>query len=496
MSYYEKYIKYKNKYIILKNNIQIGGNNDIPLYNIMDRKNIQYHEYVINKYKYSKKHYNKKYTDENIYEFLNDFDNMNVYPLYPELISCKLTPDNHKLDDNISLTKNFSNDKFNKQIKKLDSVKNSINEKLEKRKKSDKKKRGEIGIKMRRLFSYEVSDYVENKFSIYPISNAWLKMHELIVYYNLIDKETSKPLKSFHICELPGSFIMSINHYIKSHTNREFDWHAQSLNQDKISNRRTIIGDQYGLAKKYSDRYDFGRSTKDDVGTGDMLRLFNVVYYIKKYKNMDIVTSDCGIKFEGSEFVKQEEMSERLFWYQFVCALGMLKKGGNYVAKLFTFFRKKMVESLYISSLLFDEVYISKPLMTRPTSNELYLVCKGFRGGVNIDKFIEYLQNFDERESLLDLDIIPNDFFDNLNFYAEIFGYRMIANTNMIIFGQRNSEYIQKNKKIYDHILETTLYYAKYFSEYNKIKKINKNDKLLDLERKRKWKTDFTKKIT
>lgn len=49
------------------------------------------------------------------------------------------------------------------------------------------------------------------------ILQAWCKFYELVSEYNLIPKEAarSKSLYTLHLCEAPGAFVASLNHYLK-----------------------------------------------------------------------------------------------------------------------------------------------------------------------------------------------------------------------------------------------------------------------------------------
>jgi hypothetical protein len=50
------------------------------------------------------------------------------------------------------------------------------------------------------------------------------------------------------------------------------------------------------------------------------------------------------------------------------------------VIKIYTYFTDYTLSLLIILSLVFDYTYIAKPLTSKPTNSELYVVCKGFNG--------------------------------------------------------------------------------------------------------------------
>ena len=66
----------------------------------------QQNEFILNKYHNSEKLYTNTYTDQCMFLFLNDFENMNVYPVYPEPIVQEIKKlDNNNLIDLLKLEK-------------------------------------------------------------------------------------------------------------------------------------------------------------------------------------------------------------------------------------------------------------------------------------------------------------------------------------------------------------------------------------------------------
>ena len=59
------------------------------------------------------------------------------------------------------------------------------------------------------------------------VTNAWLKMYEILNNVDILDD--IEHLNAFHLCEAPGAFILSLNHYLKTR-NISYNWYAQTLN--------------------------------------------------------------------------------------------------------------------------------------------------------------------------------------------------------------------------------------------------------------------------
>ena len=196
--------------------------------------------------------------------------------------------------------------KFNKRNSKLykekymniiDNNKININDELDKITKLFNEAMSSINtrniktwdIEKKRSRYYNKSDYnldklkdiVSKKFNNgFYISQAWLKMYEICELFNIISKK-KKVLNTMHICELPGNFISSINHYIKTKTKiKEFNWIGQSLNpnhKDNIKKYGNCIIDEkpYNFYSKYKDKWIFGKDN-----TGDITNIQNIKYYI------------------------------------------------------------------------------------------------------------------------------------------------------------------------------------------------------------------------
>jgi hypothetical protein len=82
------------------------------------------------------------------------------------------------------------------------------------------------------------------------------------------------------------------------------------------------------------------------------------------------LTEICGVfKLSASNISLDTDISE----------IQKLSKGGNCVIKVGDIFSRQSVDSLYILSLCFNEVYIYKPLTTPAISSTKYVVCKDFK---------------------------------------------------------------------------------------------------------------------
>lgn len=226
---------------------------------------------------------------------------------------------------------------------------------------------------------------------IETISQAWLKMYEIITLFDLFDKN-KKVLKSYHICEAPGNFISAIDYYIKTKTNiKDFNWHAQSLNI-KTAQVKNI----YGFVKQNPNRWDFGPNK-----SGDITKISNIKYYGEKYcKDISLITSDCGVSFS---FDEPEEKFLKLYYSQSLFILLNLPKGANFVAKyIMPIVTNIEISVIYLFYEHFDEVIFYKPLQNY-YSREFYIIGKGYNpvSYEMKEKLIEFHNKFNIKKSLI-----------------------------------------------------------------------------------------------
>lgn len=224
---------------------------------------------------------------------------------------------------------------------------------------------------------------LEKKYKASHVTKAWMKMYEILSNFELIPRDGT--VTTLHLCEAPGCFIQAFDYYIK-HWRRTvyYNWKAQTLTRDGA------LPDQYGLIKGNADRWI---KSYDD---GDISSVRNILLY-QKLVEADIVTSDVGIpietmKYRGeSGYNHQEELLLKLHLAQVTAGLHTLKSGGSLIVKTFTFFEKASIGLLYLLTQCFDQVNLTKPVASRPSNSEVYLVCTGYRKVS--DETLKYLRD-------------------------------------------------------------------------------------------------------
>ena len=100
---------------------------------------------------------------------------------------------------------------------------------------------------------------------------------------------------------------------------------------------------------------------------------------------------------------------------------------------MFDTFSSLSIEILYLLTYLYENVYISKPLSSRPANSEKYIVCTNFKMVPNIDSLIQnifekyYLIKQTTVKSIINMEI-SNCFIDKIKEINAIFGQLQIEN--------------------------------------------------------------------
>ena len=274
-----------------------------------------------------------------------------------------------------------------------------------------------------------------------PLSRSYFKMLEMIIEYQLIN-ETEK-INVCCLAEGPGGFMECINNYretkdrivgitLKS-TNREIPGWKKSKNFLKNNQHINIT---YG---------------KDE--TGDLYKLENI-QYLKYMFNEEcmLVTADGGFDF-STDFNNQESMSYRIIFCEMVSALYLQKLGGHFVCKIFDIHTDLTVKFLWILSMYYEEVIISKPYTSRPANSEKYIICKKFKGIETdfMNKLFNLVKKWDTTKNKLDFVKVPSDFIVKINQYNEVITNKQRENIKLTLDIIKNYESIEVTNSIIEN---------------------------------------------
>lgn len=284
--------------------------------------------------------------------------------------------------------------------------------------------------------------YVRNTTKIDHISNAYIKIWEILRVFNFKWKKRNE-FNAFHFTELPGGFINCLTDMSKK-LNKKYDWKAQSLHPDLGG-----FGNSYNIMKKYPGRHDFG-----PLSTGDIIDTNNIQYYYDKnmvYKPI-LVTSDAGAKGENIDYF----LLQKLEIAQAFNVISSVDIGGDVIVKHFTPYLSSekisnkgfttFIDMLYYYYLNFKTVYCYKPMASNETSGEFYVI------GLNKLKITDQVE-IDRLKNIISNHKVNERLFDNkieINFILQI--YNLLYNMNN--YNEKTINTINKIFKMDDKDIE------------------------------------------
>lgn len=280
-----------------------------------------------------------------------------------------------------------------------------------------------------------------NKLGFKIIDRAFFKIWEIFIKYKVID--LSKKFTSAHLAEAPGSFIQATMLYRDtfSKNSKTDSYYGITLHSDdesvpvienefikycnKEKHKRLHIHTTY--PKKIAEH----DKNKDD---GDLTNIKTINSFSGEVVNVDLCTADGGFDWKNENAQEQECM--KLLFGQFLTALKVLKKGGNFICKIFETFTTSTLKLIFVTSQMFDKVYIYKPFMSRPSNSEKYIIFKDYEPNKQIISIFEkVLIEFDNNFLI--------DFFPSLKIPEKIIEVFVDLNIKIL-----NNQVIHINKII------------------------------------------------
>jgi hypothetical protein len=207
------------------------------------------------------------------------------------------------------------------------------------------------------------------------ITNAWLKMRELLVRF------PPKPhrqghFRSYHMAEAPGAFISSLQTYMNLDLKLEdydWDWRAQSLSVDFAPH---ALKDSFGLMKNHPDNWILVGS--GDITDAEVVQTTSISAVEELGSKVQIFTSDP--KGPVKDYSKEAESQYPLFLGTMVGMIESITTGGIAYIKVFSLSSAYAVNLLAVLATLFKNVYITKPLTSKPANSERYIVGQDYLG--------------------------------------------------------------------------------------------------------------------
>ena len=239
-------------------------------------------------------------------------------------------------------------------------------------------------IKYEKLLPKEHDDYralnkIVNPFeklgnSIF-MNRAALKIADIDAYYNFtyhvsgyFDYKTYGPFKFCDIAAGPGGFTEyiqfrrpeSVGFGITLKTTDSFAWNFKRIDK-----------------KRFFEYY--GPTTDCD---GDIFKYWRD---FSKYagNDCDFACCDGGLSLEeesGEKYAETSNLRNKLFFFELIICVYVLKKGGNCICKMFKAWDEDMAQYVYFFSRFFDNIALMKPIASRSSVSERFFIGCNFLG--------------------------------------------------------------------------------------------------------------------
>ncbi|XP_065655014.1 cap-specific mRNA (nucleoside-2'-O-)-methyltransferase 2 isoform X3 [Hydra vulgaris] len=261
------------------------------------------------------------------------------------------------------------------------------------------------------IVSY-LKSYIKAEF----VTQAWAKFYTILSTFDLFS-ENLTVASSVHLCEAPGAFISSLNHYLQSKFyNIKFNWIGTTLNPYYEGNihGEMIVDDRFLI--ETLPNWNFGTDF-----SGNIMCTSNMEFLIKSVgSSIDIVTADGSIDCSDDP-AEQEILVAPLLLWETITALNILSMKGNFILKIFTTFEKFTICLLYFLCKCFKSVTLSKPGPSKSGNSEVYVVCKNYQKDLQSLSFQTFYQAAIQNNLLLvikDFYLIPKSFIMCIKSYV------------------------------------------------------------------------------
>ena len=280
----------------------------------------------------------------------------------------------------------------------------------------------------RYIFDYNKSigdisvEYFDLKSKPNILSRGFYKLWEMLLMQDLIDINQDNFI-SAHLAEGPGSFIQATMFYrdMFSKKSKQDKYYGITVHPEDVGGQKISGMADYHvpeIEQKFIDYYakekpvrfimhqttnkkNMSLSGGNKLDNGDLTNprtLYNFCgganpdATIKD--KVDFITADGGFEWVNENIQEQEYF--KLLFSQIVTAVNIQKKGGSFVCKFFETFTMTSVKFLEILRSLYKNVYLIKPLTSRPSNSEKYAVCKDFKYGEKDKKLTEIINTMNE----------------------------------------------------------------------------------------------------
>jgi len=274
-----------------------------------------------------------------------------------------------------------------------------------------------------------INQYSRKFFAKKPeiLSRGFFKLWEILNMFDLIPLNASK-FSSAHLAEAPGGFAQATVYFRElystvSDDKRSDKFYGISMTTTDKKHKHSNKKIDTEFTKYYSENNKKQKASKfitykacdEEVAAGvkgDLTNPVCIKNFTDKFKSNKVmfVTADGGFDWQNENIQEQEAI--KLILGQICTAIKIQDDKGNMIIKFFEIFTGVSLKLIALLASCYNKVYIVKPLTSRESNSERYIICIGFHLSEKETKkifsdLLSVIEESDKKNSQI-IDIYPD----------------------------------------------------------------------------------------
>ena len=293
----------------------------------------------------------------------------------------------------------------------------------------------------------------------FAVNRACYKLWEILAFFKNFNN--TNPQNVLCLAEAPGSFIQVIK---KKYPNTQLiavskppSSYAEVVKKGKsIPVFHPKILSLSNSQFFYIDILNFQQLTSPHLRLKAGYRTFDESIdssFFKQFSNyFDLITADGGFD-EEKQYNAKESLHYNLIQSEIICILMTQKLNGSVILKIFETFTETTISLLWLLCKHYKYFELFKPLTSRPTNAEKYIICTGFTGTTYSQNELLNLLHFKIDIGMTLNIIFPDTFLEKILYFSKFITKCQINMINKVV------SYISEthiDKKFYDSLKNKT----------------------------------------
>ncbi|KAJ3025821.1 hypothetical protein HDV00_012389 [Rhizophlyctis rosea] len=207
------------------------------------------------------------------------------------------------------------------------------------------------------------------------VNRACCKLWEILgMFSDSIPYE--KGMRTLHLAEAPGSFVQALGHKLTKMGLTD-DWVSLAVSRPPSSYAEVLKKSKQ--VPKFHSAFDRPFLYLDLERPESITHLTDSFGRMSQGLSAQVITEDGGFD-EESQYHAKETLHYRLILAKVIAILLNQSVGGWCCIKVFDLFTETTISILYLLCKHYRGYHFFKPLTSRPTNAEKYVICNGFLG--------------------------------------------------------------------------------------------------------------------